>query len=67
MPDCVLGLHPNKAEELVGFDLVLWLGFVSFFFLYQFCTQKKGRGAQAVPQALSSLNFLGTHLVSDFS
>lgn len=57
-PDCVLGLHPNKAEELVGFDLVLWLEFVSFF-LYQFCTQKKERGAWAVPEALSSLSFPG--------
>lgn len=51
MPDCALGLHPNKAEELVGFDLVLWLGF-DYFFPYQFCTQKKGRGAWAAPEGL---------------
>lgn len=60
-PDCVLGLHPKEAEKLVGLDLLVFF----FFFLPKFCTQKKGRGIPAVPEAPSSLNLPRTHLAKD--
>lgn len=65
-PDCVLGLRPNEAEELVGFDLLVCCLVLGFFLYFpKFCTQKKGRGTRAVPEAPSSLNLPRTHLAND--
>lgn len=59
MPDCVLGLHPNKAEELVGFDLVLWLGFVSFFFPLSVLHTKEGERSSGCSTGSVQPEFLG--------
>ena len=52
-PDCVLGLHPNEAEELVGF---------SFFFFISFAHKSRGEDPRLLPRPRPAQTYPGPTL-----